>query len=351
MLLVMLFSCLLSMKVRQSARALLFVPLITSSSQPVSMSWDLTDEEINGTDDLKSSAKASSLFLLLRKKRDGIAFHVGDLCENTCHDISRHIFCNMTSKRCECQKEFPININNKDCVKAARLWESCKYNKSCFFYDEHAVCNEDGECRCDEGFRSYKAAGEEICIVDQKRGIFENSDITTVIMVVAGLMIGTALFCLVLRLFSRARFGRNRERFGNAAAPSVVLTEMEEPGSVPHSRRPSRCSSSNEYLPSSRRASYSMLAPPASAGSRRSSSGSVRSQSSVRSHASSLRSQSSLRSYRGGRRDSVKRTRSSPIEASTSKFNQLEHRNQVIEQGKEVPALENPLNIKEENDK
>ncbi|XP_022238482.1 uncharacterized protein LOC106456974 isoform X2 [Limulus polyphemus] len=304
MLLVMLFSCLLSMKVRQSARALLFVPLITSSSQPVSMSWDLTDEEINGTDDLKSSAKASSLFLLLRKKRD-----------------------------------------------AARLWESCKYNKSCFFYDEHAVCNEDGECRCDEGFRSYKAAGEEICIVDQKRGIFENSDITTVIMVVAGLMIGTALFCLVLRLFSRARFGRNRERFGNAAAPSVVLTEMEEPGSVPHSRRPSRCSSSNEYLPSSRRASYSMLAPPASAGSRRSSSGSVRSQSSVRSHASSLRSQSSLRSYRGGRRDSVKRTRSSPIEASTSKFNQLEHRNQVIEQGKEVPALENPLNIKEENDK
>ncbi|XP_076322789.1 uncharacterized protein LOC143231893 isoform X3 [Tachypleus tridentatus] len=257
----------------------------------------------------------------------------------------------MTSNRCECQKEYPINVNNKDCAKAARLWERCEYNISCTFYDEHAVCNEDGECRCDEGFRSHKDAGQEICIPDEGRGILDNSDITTVIMVVAGLMIGIALFCLVLRLFSRARFGRGRERFGNAAAPSVVLTEMEEPGSVPHSRRTSRCSSSNEYLPGSRRASYSMLAPPTSAGSRRSSSGSVRSQSSVRSHASSIRSQSSLRSYRGGRRDSVRRTRSSPTEASTSKFNQLEQRSLAMEHGKEVSAMENPFSIKEENDK
>ncbi|XP_076322788.1 uncharacterized protein LOC143231893 isoform X2 [Tachypleus tridentatus] len=304
MLLVMVFSCLLATKVRQSARVFLFIPLTASKSQPDILSWNLIDEEVIDINDLRSSAKASSLFLLLRKKRD-----------------------------------------------AARLWERCEYNISCTFYDEHAVCNEDGECRCDEGFRSHKDAGQEICIPDEGRGILDNSDITTVIMVVAGLMIGIALFCLVLRLFSRARFGRGRERFGNAAAPSVVLTEMEEPGSVPHSRRTSRCSSSNEYLPGSRRASYSMLAPPTSAGSRRSSSGSVRSQSSVRSHASSIRSQSSLRSYRGGRRDSVRRTRSSPTEASTSKFNQLEQRSLAMEHGKEVSAMENPFSIKEENDK
>ncbi|XP_022250352.1 uncharacterized protein LOC111083023 [Limulus polyphemus] len=136
-------------------------------------------------------------------------------------------------------------------------------------------------------------------------------------MVVSGVMIGTALFCLVLRLFSRARFGRNRARFGNAAAPSVVLTGMEVPLSVPHSRRPSRCSSCNEQLPRSRRASYSMLAPPMSSGSRRASSVS---QASVRSQVTSFHSQTPLESNR----DPVRRTFSSPVDATTSKYDHLD---------------------------
>ncbi|XP_076304985.1 uncharacterized protein LOC143222399 [Tachypleus tridentatus] len=245
----------------------------------------------------------------------GIAFHIGEPCKDTCNDILYQIYCNTTSNRCECKQEYPVNVNNKDCVKAVKLWKSCKYSESCTFYDENAICNEDGECRCEEGFRNHIVDGGELCIHDRTSGLLENSDVITVIMVVSGVMIGTALFCLVLRLFSRARFGRNRARFGNAAAPSVVLTGIEVPLSVPHSRRPSRCSGCNEQLSRSRRASYSMLAPPMSSGSRRASSVSMRSQASVRSHVSSFHSQTLSESNR----DPVRRTFSSPVDASTSK--------------------------------
>ncbi|XP_022258023.1 uncharacterized protein LOC111089559 [Limulus polyphemus] len=235
------------------------------------------------------------------------------------------------------------------CV-AARLWERCIYSESCIFIDENTICTDDGECRCGERYTISNRDGEETCVLDQTNWMFENSDVTTVIMVVSAVMIATALFCLVLRLFSRARFGRNRAGFGNAAAPSVMLTDMEEAPSDPHSRRLSRCSSNSDYLPGSGRASYSMLAPPASAGSRRSSSISVRSQGSVRSHASSFRSQSSFRSYRGGRRDSVRRTRSTPTEASTSKFNHPKHTNKTNQEDKVTAPSQETLTDAVRND-
>ncbi|XP_013789317.1 uncharacterized protein LOC106473184 [Limulus polyphemus] len=114
-------------------------------------------------------------------------------------------------------------------------------------------------------------------------------------------MTGTVLFCLLLKLFSRSKFGRHRERFVDVAAPSVVLTEMEEPPSMSHSR----CSNCNECSSGLQRASYSMLAPPTSAGSRRTSS-------------TSIRSHTSLPSNHEGC-DPVRRS-SSPVETTPSGF-------------------------------
>ncbi|CAN7938928.1 unnamed protein product, partial [Ixodes hexagonus] len=129
--------------------------------------------------------------------------------------------------------------------------------------------------------------------------ILDNAELTTMVTVIVALMLFTALFCLVLRLFSKARFGSSgRDRMGDAAAsPSpAVLTTVD--GAVANSlgkttsssRRPSR--GSVDYggggANPARRASYGMLAPPGdSAGcSRRASDSSLRSQASQRSGAS-----------------------------------------------------------------
>ncbi|XP_022242506.1 uncharacterized protein LOC106460150 isoform X3 [Limulus polyphemus] len=290
---------------------------------------------ITGEDEDMSSQEK----LLFRSRRDetvmaksaygrGVAFFIGEPCEHTCNDILYNIYCNLTSKKCECLKEYPAIVDNKFCVKGARLWERCEHTESCSYYNDHAICNSGGECRCEEGYKSHSDATGEMCIPGKGDGILENPDIMTVIMVVSGVMIGTALFCLVLRLFSRARFGRNRGRFGNAAAPPVVLTGTEAPASIPCSRRPSRSSASNEYLPGSRSAS-------------------VHSHASVRSYAT-IKSQSPVHNSRGNREKvNVRRTASSPpdVHQSLPSLNHLDP-NSTCEDPKTEPSIPEEMTTK-----
>ncbi|CAN7977886.1 unnamed protein product [Ixodes persulcatus] len=92
------------------------------------------------------------------------------------------------------------------------------------------------------------------------------------VTVIVALMLFTALFCLVLRLFSKARFGSSgRDRMADAGASPAVLTTVDGAvanslgkASVAHatSRRPSRSSVDYGGANSARRTSYGMLAPP-----------------------------------------------------------------------------------------
>ncbi|XP_023220161.1 uncharacterized protein LOC111622065 isoform X2 [Centruroides sculpturatus] len=219
----------------------------------------------------------------------GVGFFIGEPCTDICNNILFHVYCNLTTKKCECHEEYPVNIENRKCVKVAKIGDECQYSEACTHYDEHSVCHPEGDCRCDEKYQSqFTETGNIICIPANPNGILDNSDFATLISVVAGLMIFTGLFCLVLKLFSRARFNRPRDRLGNASAPSVVMTGMDASGSsVIGSRPPSRTS-----------------------GSRRPSSSSVRSQLSLRSH-------SSFRCHRS-HRDIVRRTLSSPADSHQS---------------------------------
>lgn len=47
----------------------------------------------------------------------GIAFWLGEHCENTCNRILFHVWCNSTTHRCECLQEYPVNVENKYCLK------------------------------------------------------------------------------------------------------------------------------------------------------------------------------------------------------------------------------------------
>lgn len=47
----------------------------------------------------------------------GVAFFLGEPCENICNQILFHVWCNLTTHRCECLPEYPVNVDNKYCLK------------------------------------------------------------------------------------------------------------------------------------------------------------------------------------------------------------------------------------------
>ncbi|CAL1264775.1 unnamed protein product [Larinioides sclopetarius] len=263
---------------------------------------------------------------LRRRKRDenesvksafgrGVGFYIGEPCESTCNSILFHVYCNKSSGRCECHDQYPVNIENKVCVKASHLGERCEYDEACAFNDDHTACVS-GKCDCADGFRAAQhLKGQSLCLPGKSPlglngstvTFLENNYLMTTVSAVAGLVIFTALLCLVLRLFSKARFSRPADRMASAGSPPTMMSAFT--GShVLDSRRASRSSmSSTDYMPVSRRASYSMLAPPSSLGSRRASSTSVRS-------GLSYRTNSSFRGYRY--REPVRRALSSPADSS-----------------------------------
>ncbi|XP_077561842.1 uncharacterized protein LOC144178145 [Haemaphysalis longicornis] len=228
-----------------------------------------------------------------RHRTASVGFYIGDPCNQTCSRVLYHVFCNVTSRRCECREEYPVNINNRQCVKASPLGGPCDHDEACAFSVAHSSCQKN-ECRCLDGHEPD--AHTTKCVPTRGVAILENAELTTMVSVIVALMLFTALFCLVLRLFSKARFGSSgRDRMGDAASPGPTTVLSSVDGSLdapnkgapaPGSRRTSR--NSVDYA-ASRRASYGMLAPPGDSSqgcSRRASGSSVRSQASHRSAAS-----------------------------------------------------------------
>ncbi|XP_064463754.1 uncharacterized protein LOC135386132 [Ornithodoros turicata] len=284
-----------------------------------------------------------------RPRAPSVGFYIGDPCNLTCSQVLHNVFCNTTSRKCECRAEHPVNIENRQCVKASPLGVACGHDEACTYIVEQAVCRH-GKCRCKDGHEPQDGTR---CVPARGVAILDNAELTTMISVIASLVIFTALFCLVLRLFSKARFGSTRDRMGDAGAPTSVLDAAGlEEGALNHHRSslkgpPSRRTSraSVDYSGGQRRSSYAMLAPPSNPGSRRASSSSVRSQASLRSAASTRSGSISLRgggSHHGGSRgcvtpgsqgsqgcnggcssstggrDPVRRTVSSPADASST---------------------------------
>nr|XP_037279988.1 uncharacterized protein LOC119172953 [Rhipicephalus microplus] len=176
-----------------------------------------------------------------------VGFYIGDPCNQTCSSVLYHVFCNVTSRRCECRPEYPVNIENRQCVKASSLGGHCDYDEACAFSVAHSSC-QSNECRCLDGHEPDAHATK--CTPARGVAILENAELTTTVSVIVALMVFTALFCLVLRLFSKARFGTSgRDRMGDAASPppgAAVLSSVDgslahPPGTKgPASRRTSR---------------------------------------------------------------------------------------------------------------
>lgn len=205
----------------------------------------------------------------------------GDVCEvdNDCGFAGS--YCEPKKKVCACKEEFEATNHIDKCGHAVNVNESCFFHEQCEVRVSQTGCR-NGRCIClFEKIPAPQADGVIIC-VDEVQEITSLRYVDpTMIGVLVGMALMFIIICVVLRLFSKARWRDNRtifntpnarlmnvsllrenkllhtqERRGSRASvripsrqPSMVSLRPHSPnasqGSHPGSRRGSRTSSGN----------------------------------------------------------------------------------------------------------
>ncbi|XP_055853490.1 uncharacterized protein LOC129917145 isoform X3 [Episyrphus balteatus] len=168
----------------------------------------------------------------------------GDKCENTLECGFPGSICDPKKKSCQCVEELPVTNHIDKCGKEAAVNESCFFNEQCESQNFQTECR-DGRCVC----------RFEMVPILNKEGVFEctagtnnkQRNETYVDPAMIGVLVGMALMfiiiCVVLRLFSQARWRENRTIF-NTPNPRLMNVSLLRDSKLLHGqeRRGSRMS-------------------------------------------------------------------------------------------------------------
>ncbi|XP_055908433.1 uncharacterized protein LOC129943179 isoform X2 [Eupeodes corollae] len=168
----------------------------------------------------------------------------GDKCENTLECGFPGSICDPKKKSCQCVEELPVTNHIDKCGKEAAVNESCFFNEQCESTNFQTECR-DGRCVC----------RFEMVPILNKDGVFEctagtnnkHRDETYIDPAMIGVLVGMALMfiiiCVVLRLFSQARWRENRTIF-NTPNPRLMNVSLLRDSKLLHGqeRRGSRMS-------------------------------------------------------------------------------------------------------------
>ncbi|KAK8733108.1 hypothetical protein OTU49_006761 [Cherax quadricarinatus] len=160
---------------------------------------------------------------------------LGDLCEDQCGP-GTHTTCD--NKTCKCDRYHPVVIDNRYCVKPVLLGKPCIHHDQCQYHEEHALCREYSinytECQCRDNYEVRVIQGlaiPKLCVPDLDS---LKPDVPTLLGLGLGMSVLSALICLVLKIFARARFVRPRRYADAHINPPLTVSGG--------SRRPSQAS-------------------------------------------------------------------------------------------------------------
>lgn len=196
----------------------------------------------------------------------------GDRCNNTqeCGFVGSE--CDAAKKQCLCISDLPITNHIDRCGKEATINETCSFNAQCEATTERTECR-DGRCGCRfEMTPLFRSDGIVECIAVQNPTVPTQYVDPAMIGVLVGMALMFIIICVVLRLFSKARWRENRTIF-NTPNPRLMNVSLLRDSKLLHQdRRNSRGSMRGP----SRQPSMASLRPhsPNSQGSRRGSKGS-----------------------------------------------------------------------------
>ncbi|XP_023289286.1 uncharacterized protein LOC105701122, partial [Orussus abietinus] len=177
--------------------------------------------------------------------------YLGSRCDLSCNPELRHVFCDVTSGTCECEKFYPVRLGpTKGCAKPRKLGEQCFYRATCSFVDRHSTCTQvrhNAVCDCEEGYHRVALSRPSKKIFCAEDLVLITTDVPTLLGVATGLAVLTGLICFVLKLFSRARYARPRH-YANANHAPLFSSDTGIPLTL-HGARPSSRSSERSAGP------------------------------------------------------------------------------------------------------
>ncbi|XP_017038999.1 uncharacterized protein LOC108086558 isoform X2 [Drosophila ficusphila] len=167
----------------------------------------------------------------------------GDKCENTLECGFPGSICDPKKKSCQCTEDLPVTNHIDKCGKEAAVNESCFFNEQCEMRYFQTECR-DGRCICRfEMSPIWAKDGSVECKGRQdKRGPETYID-PAMIGVLVGMALMFIIICVVLRLFSQARWRENRTIF-NTPNPRLMNVSLLRDSKLLHGqeRRGSRMS-------------------------------------------------------------------------------------------------------------
>ncbi|XP_061506282.1 uncharacterized protein LOC1275930 isoform X2 [Anopheles gambiae] len=199
----------------------------------------------------------------------------GDKCESTTECGFAGSFCDPKKHTCQCTVDLPATNHIDKCGKKRQVNESCFFSEQCEAVTEQTECR-DGRCIClFEMNPFFKPDGSVECRAPINKPIEPEKYIDpAMIGVLVAMAVMFIIICVVLRLFSKARWRENRTIF-NTPNPRLMNVSLLRDNKLLHGqeRRGSRMS---VRLPSRQPSMASLRphSPNASIGSRRGSRGS-----------------------------------------------------------------------------
>ncbi|XP_050714365.1 histone H3.v1-like isoform X3 [Eriocheir sinensis] len=236
---------------------------------------------------LGSSREGVPAVVALPLKNEGAG--VGDPCVEGHCGPGTHTICNNKTKTCMCDSYHPVTISSQLCAKGALLGAPCFHHDQCQYYDVNSLCQEgsSSKCQCQDKFELRSIEGlsiPKVCFPDLES---LKADVPTLLGLGLALSMLSALICLVLKIFARARFARPRRYADARINPPLTVSETyaafalaanaSSSSSPARGRQPSI--RSTKSASSSRRPSYSSLHSVRPGGSRRPSQSSMASSS------------------------------------------------------------------------
>ncbi|XP_037947216.1 uncharacterized protein LOC119679109 isoform X2 [Teleopsis dalmanni] len=167
----------------------------------------------------------------------------GDKCERTLECGFPGSTCDQKKKSCQCTEDLPVTNHIDKCGKEAAVNESCFFNEQCEVKYFQTECR-DGKCICRfEMTPIWGKDGSVECKGRQEKRGKETYIDPAMIGVLVGMALMFIIICVVLRLFSQARWRENRTIF-NTPNPRLMNVSLLRDSKLLHGqeRRGSRMS-------------------------------------------------------------------------------------------------------------
>uniref|UniRef100_A0A1B6KBY1 EB domain-containing protein n=2 Tax=Graphocephala atropunctata TaxID=36148 RepID=A0A1B6KBY1_9HEMI len=190
----------------------------------------------------------------------------GDRCETTEECGFRGSFCDQGLKSCQCLPKLSATNHIDKCGQAVGINESCFFNEQCEVRVIQTECR-DGRCACRFEMTPVLKHDQYECIAIYKPPESERYVDPTMIGILVAMALMFVIICVVLRLFSKARWRENRTIF-NTPNPRLMNVSLLQHNKHPTEQR--RGSRGSVRAPSRQpsMASLRPTSPNASQGSR-----------------------------------------------------------------------------------